>query len=314
MFPLVAALFLALPAPQDTLDPDALPDGVGVSEEEFDVDAVRRGFADELAFETGSVQLSSGEARFDLPDGWAFLETRDARRVVEELWGNPPDPTTIGFLDPPHELGRLQADFGIIVSMDESGYIEDDDAADYDFDELLEGMQESTREENAERLAAGYETIELVGWAEPPHYDAAAKKLYWAKKLRFGETDGTVLNYDVRILGRRGALVLQAVAMMDAFDEVQSGMQTALAATSFNEGHRYSDFDPSMDKVAAIGIGGLIAGKVAAKAGLFAVIAKFGKLIVVALIGAFVALKNVFFGRKEKNAYVHERDEPEPAE
>ncbi|MGH9940273.1 MAG: DUF2167 domain-containing protein, partial [Blastocatellia bacterium] len=37
----------------------------------------------------------------------------------------------------------------------------------------------------------------------------------------------------------------------------------------FNEGHRYGDYVAGVDKVAAYGIGGLIAGKLAAKAGLF---------------------------------------------
>ncbi|MEL6713213.1 MAG: DUF2167 domain-containing protein [Planctomycetota bacterium] len=103
---------------------------------------------------------------------------------------------------------------------------------------------------------------------------------------------------------------------MSAFDEVQEGMKVVLGATSFNEGHRYSDFDPGMDKVAAYGIGGLIAGKMAAKVGFFAVIAKFGKLIVVAVIGAFVALKRfVFGGKDDANPYASQDEvEPEPAE
>ncbi|MEL6429194.1 MAG: DUF2167 domain-containing protein [Planctomycetota bacterium] len=278
--------------------------------------AYTRQFAERLEFEEGSVALASGEAAFALPEGWAFLQARDARRVVEDLWDNPPDPTTIGFIDPPAAEGRLQSDYGIIVSMELDGFIEDDDAADLDYGEMLESLQEGARAANPERIAAGYNSLELVGWAEPPHYDSASKKLYWAKELAIGDYPENTLNYDVRVLGRRGALVLQAVAPMSAFDEVQEGMKVALAATSFNEGHRYSDFDPGMDKVAAYGIGGLIAGKMAAKVGFFAVIAKFGKLIVVAVIGAFVALKRfVFGGKDDANPYASQDEvEPEPAE
>ena len=46
-------------------------------------------------------------------------------------------------------------------------------------------------------------------------------------------------------------------------------MADVIAFTNFNEGNRYEDFDPELDKVAAYGIGALVAGKVAAKAGLF---------------------------------------------
>ena len=48
----------------------------------------------------------------------------------------------------------------------------------------------------------------------------------------------------------------------------------------FDDGNRYSDFNPDIDTVAAYGIGGLIAGKLAAKAGIFALLAKGGKFIV----------------------------------
>ena len=289
--------------------------------EQVQIDLVEytREFAEALSFETGSVKLASGEATFELPEGWAFLQAKDAREVVENLWGNPPDTTTIGFIDPPHELGRLQSVFGIIVSLDRSGYIKDDDATDLDYGELLSDMQAGAREENEARVAAGYVTIDIVGWAEPPHYDQSAKKLYWAKELSFAGSSDTTLNYDVRVLGRKGALVLQAVSPMPAFDEVQQGMKVALAATSFNDGHRYADFDSSIDDVAAYGIGGLIAGKVAAKVGLFAVFLKFGKLIVVGAIGVFLACKRFIFGGKEEkrrssySIHDHPSDEDDPA-
>lgn len=253
-------------------------------------------FAAALAFSEGQVELASGEVSFDLPEGWAFLQARDARLVVEDFWGNPPDTSTIGFIDPPHELGRLQSDYGIIVSMENDGYVEDDDAADIDWEEMMDDMMSDSEAANRDRAEAGYETVDLLGWAEPPHYDAADHKIFWAKKIRFGDSPDLTLNYDVRVLGRRGALVLQAVAPMEAFAEVQAGMQVALASTSFQEGHRYQDFDSGIDKVAAYGIGGLVAGKLAAKAGLFAILAKSGKLILLAVVGAFVAAKKFLFG------------------
>ncbi len=58
----------------------------------------------------------------------------------------------------------------------------------------------------------------------------------------------------------------------------------------------YSDFDSSIDKVAAVGIGGSIAGKVLAKAGLCAVIAKFAKFIVVGVVAAIVGLRRASSG------------------
>ncbi len=272
-------------------------------------------FVGQLEFQTGAVSIADGSVSFDLPDGWALLNARDARRVVEEYWGNPEDPTTLAFLDPPSEYGRLGSDYGVIVTLDESGYVDDDDAASLDYAQMLKDMQDEAWDSNEARVKAGFGTIEIVGWAEPPHYDSAEKKLYWAKELSFDDSPATTLNYDVRILGRHGYLQLQAVAPMEARDEVDAGMKSILPVAHFTEGNRYSDFDSSTDNIAAYGIGALIGGKVAAKAGLFVVLAKFGKFIVLGIVGLFVAAKKFLFGRKEnEHAYVEEDADEDQAE
>lgn len=69
---------------------------------------------------------------------------------------------------------------------------------------------------------------------------------------------------------------------------IKPEMEEVLSTVEFSQGHRYEDFDPDLDSVAAYGIGGLIAGKVLAKAGIFAVLLKFliaaKKLLIVAAI------------------------------
>lgn len=67
---------------------------------------------------------------------------------------------------------------------------------------------------NEERRKQGFPTVRLIGWAEPPSYDQAANKMYWAKELAFSDSVARTLNYSIRILGRRGVLVLNAVAAM----------------------------------------------------------------------------------------------------
>lgn len=159
--------------------------------------------------------------------------------------------------------------WAVVVSYEEDGYVEDDDAASLDFDDLLETMKEDTIEANEELAKQGYPTAELIGWATPPHYDAATKKLYWAKELRFEGVESNTLNYNIRIFGRRGTLVLNAVADMTDLARIESVTPQILSFVEFTPGNRYEDFDPEIDKVAAYGIGALIAGKIAAKAGLF---------------------------------------------
>lgn len=66
---------------------------------------------------------------------------------------------------------------------------------------------------------------------------------------------------------------------------------------------RYADFNPDIDEVAAYGVGALIAGKVAAKAGLFkgliALLLASKKLLVIAGIALFAAIKGLL-GRKQE--------------
>ena len=70
----------------------------------------------------------------------------------------------------------------------------------------------------------------------------------------------------------------------------------------FNAGSRYEDFNDSTDKVAAYGIGALVAGKVAAKVGLFkgliALLVAGKKLVVFAAIALFAAIKGLFSRKK----------------
>ena len=68
---------------------------------------------------------------------------------------------------------------------------------------------------------------------------------------------------------------------------------------SFTEGNRYADFKPGIDKVAAVGIGGLIAGKVIAKTGLLVTLLLVFKKAWFLIFIRIVWLKNKFTSRKD---------------
>lgn len=227
-------------------------------------------FVASLHFQKGKIVVGDDLATFDLPDTFVFLGSADAERVLE-AWGNPPSSEPpLGMLMPAGVSPFEAASWAVTVQYEESGYVSDEDAAKIDYAEMLKDMQDELREANPQREQQGFENIQLIGWAAPPHYDAAEKKLYWAKELQFGDAKEHTLNYNIRVLGRKGVLVLNFVAGMEQLPEIEQNVGKVLAMTEFNPGSRYVDFNPSMDKVAAYGLGALIAGKVAAKAGLFA--------------------------------------------
>jgi uncharacterized membrane-anchored protein len=250
------------------------------------IDSIERS----MQYEKGTVTLADGMATLNIPEGFKFLNAKQAEYVITELWGNPKsDNITMGMILP-QEAGVMSADaWTFNIQYDAIGYVDDSDAADINYDDLLKQLQEEEVEENKQREQNGYSAIHTVGWASPPYYDADKKVLHWAKELQFGAPQtGTpnTLNYNVRILGRKGVLVLNAIATVDKLEEVKKAIPSVLNMVAFEQGHRYSDFNPDVDEVAAWTIGGLVAGKVLAKAGFFAVLAKFWKVIAIALAGA----------------------------
>ncbi|MBK6666771.1 MAG: DUF2167 domain-containing protein [Saprospiraceae bacterium] len=150
----------------------------------------------------------------------------------------------------------------------------------------------------------------MIGWASPPYYDSNRKVLHWAKELKFGESEINTLNYNLRVLGRKGIFLINAIADMKALPQVKQNVDKVLSSVSFNSGSKYEDFDPKMDNVAAYTVGGLVAGKVLAKAGFFVFLAKFWKLIAVALAASGGYILN-FFKSKKKNQEIETSEEPQ---
>jgi uncharacterized membrane-anchored protein len=265
----------------------------------------REEIASKLKFQQGEIKLKDGLATLKVPARFRYLDPDQADTVLVQLWNNPPrQEKTLGMLFPAEISLASVESWGVVITYDEDGYVEDDDAASINYNELLKEMQEGTREANAERTKQGYEAVELIGWAAPPRYDKDAHKLYWAKQLSFGGDSEHTLNYDIRALGRRGVLSLNAVASMGQLQMVEKDMQQVLAFVEFNDGHRYGDYVSGVDKVAAYGIGALIAGKVAAKAGLFKLLlvflAKGWKLLIIAIPLIGLLVKKLLSGRRKE--------------
>ncbi len=253
-----------------------------------------------LKHQQGEIKLPNGVATLHVPDNFYYLDPADSETVLVDMWGNLPGAgsETLGMLVPANTAPYEDDSWGVTVEYENDGNVSDEDADAIDYDDLLADMQSETREESKQRVAQGYEAIELIGWAAKPYYDKDTHKLHWAKELRFGDDPMHTLNYNIRALGREGVLVLNFIAGMDQKAMIEANLNSVLGMAEFNPGSRYEDFNPDLDKVAAYGIGALVAGKVAAKAGLFAAalifLKKFGILILVGL----GALGKKLFGRK----------------
>lgn len=254
---------------------------------------------------TGDIKLSGNLATLHVPENFYFLDSDDAEKVLVDLWGNPPGQDVLGMLFPEQYSPLDYESWAVTIDYVADGWVTDEDAADIDYDDLLEEMQDDIRDANPDRIAEGYGSIELLGWAEAPRYDSINKKLYWAKELRFDGSEDTTLNYEIRALGRRGILTMTFIANGNQLYEINASRESVLAMAEFNDGNRYLDFDPSIDEVAAYGLGALVAGKIAAKTGLLT-----ASLLLLKKFGVFLLVGLAAFGRKLKGLFTTDKLEP----
>ena len=93
-------------------------------------------------------------------------------------------------------------------------------------------------------------------------------------------------------------LVLSAIAGMDQLSEIEQNNPKILSMVNFNDGNRYADFDPKVDKVAEYGIAALVVGTVAAKVGFFKLllvgILAAKKVVIVAFVALVGGIKKLF--------------------
>ncbi|MCU0126613.1 DUF2167 domain-containing protein [Pseudomonas vlassakiae] len=249
----------------------------------------------------GNITLPSGIASLQLNNEFYYLSPADTERLLTEGWGNPPGFKTLGMIIPTAVNPLADNGWGVIISYKNDGHISDDDAAKIDYAELLEQMKAEDEEDNKERRKQGYAGLTLLGWAEPPSYDQATHKMYWARELKAEDADQATLNYSIRVLGREGVLELNAVAAMADLQTIKQETPKILAFTNFTDGNRYADYDAKTDKLAPYGLAALVAGGIAAKAGLFAKIGvallAFKKFIVLGLV-AIAGFIGKLFKRK----------------
>ena len=266
----------------------------------------REAIAATLVQRDGTVELPGGQARVTIVEGFAFLDAADSKKLLVDLWGNPPQAVegVLGTIVPRDVSVLSDGSWAAIITYANEGHVSDEDASSINYDELLKSMQEDTTAANDERVKAGYEPISLVGWAQSPTYDGAEHKLHWAKHLQFGTSSHT-LNYSIRALGRTGVLEVNVVGDMKQLADINAQVPKMLTMVSFVEGNRYADFKDG-DPTAAYGIAALIAGGAAAKAGLFkgliALLLASWKFIAIGVAAVGGMIWRMFSSRKEPSA------------
>ncbi len=232
----------------------------------------------------------------NIPDGYRFTG-RAGTQTVLKLTHNPPSGKELGTIIP--SGGK----WFMIFEFEDSGYVKDNDR-NLDANSILQNIKEGTEAANEQRKANGWKPFHVTAWETSPFYDPQTKNLTWAIRGRGDDpTDTGSVNHSIRVLGRRGTMNVDLVVDPAEYAETKPEFNTLMSGFSFSAGNRYADFR-SGDKVAKYGLAALIAGGTGAVLLKTGLLAKFWKLIVLAVvaIGGFIKklFKSIFGGNETK--------------
>jgi uncharacterized membrane-anchored protein len=232
-------------------------------------------------------------AEIEVPDGYIFAGGDDTRLLMEALH-NPINGNELGFFAPTSLV------WFVVFEFSEVGYVRDDERDKLDADKMLASIQQATERSNKQRAKHGWPPLEIIGWEQAPFYEPESHNLTWA--IRAQSLGEPVVNYNTRLLGRRGVMSVALVLTPEQLAETVPVFKSALRTYSFKPGGRYAEYRQG-DKIARYGLTALVAGgatAVAMKTGLFKYLWKALVLGTAAIAAFFKKL----FGRRSSQESV----------
>ena len=246
------------------------------------------------------VVLGNNLAEINLSKDFAFINKDDSAKLLKRMGES--SEGILGIIVPTNDTS-----FEVYCAFDDTGYVSDKDANEINPDELLDALKEGTKSENDQRKLAGVPPFFVGNWADKPRYDKSRHQIVWAVTITEEDKPSApiaCINYNTRILGRRGVLSLNLVSPPDSLTANKQKIAAILNSTNFKKGESYADYQPGKDKDAGFGLAGLILGggalAAAAKLGAFGGLWKFILAAVLILKKSVIAIviAAVFFARK----------------
>lgn len=228
-------------------------------------------------------------AELQVPESAVFADGNATRKLLEKG----------GNLTSGKETGAvLTKDAQVIFEFDPVGYVKDDDKDALDADKMLTSLREGQDEANEELKKLGRPELEISRWQVKPHYDSASHNLEWGPVVKNKSNGHETVNYNVRLLGRRGVTEVTLLVTPEKLEGQLPWFRETLKGYTYQQGEDYAAFRNG-DKVAEYGLAALVTGgavAVAAKSGL---LGKLMKFIIAGLAAAGAAIKRLFTGKKK---------------
>jgi len=200
------------------------------------------------------VKFNEANSTIDIPSDFSILEQEEAQQMLYWLNGVRFDYINVYAID----SNNAQITF----YYSDSGYVKTDDWTDVNPDKFIKEIKENYKLSNEERKNNGQATVLNVSWKKKPYLDGIYDSVYYALNVDWSDNTSTIEGKAI-ILGREGYTTASYVAGNNGFQEQQ--LLNLSKIHKFNSTKEYKDWK-SGDKVAAAGIGALLATTLGVKA------------------------------------------------
>tara|TARA_B100001175_G_scaffold314396_1_gene323674 strand:+ start:2049 stop:2927 length:879 start_codon:yes stop_codon:yes gene_type:complete len=210
-----------------------------------------------LNWKNGPLVFSYNEAnsKINISDSFSILEGEEAHQMLYWLNG-----TTFNYIDMYAMNNNDRSQYMFFYS--DTGYVKTDDWTDVDPNKFIKEIKENYKTSNESRKKNGQPTVLNVTWKKKPYLDGIYNSVYYALDVEWSDNTSTVEGTAI-ILGREGYTSAKYVGGESGYKE--NMLLNLSKIHKFNDTKEYKDWK-SGDKVAAAGIGALLATTLGVKA------------------------------------------------
>lgn len=198
---------------------------------------------------------SEANSTIDISNGYSILEGKEAHQILYWLNG-----TSFDYIDMYAMNNNDSSQYMFFYT--DSGYVKTDDWTDVDPNKFIKEIKENYKTSNETRKKNGQVFVLNVTWKKKPYLDGTYNSVYYALDVEWSDNTSTVEGTAI-ILGRQGYTSAKYVGGDKGYQE--NMLLNLSRMHKFNATKEYKDWK-SGDKVAAAGIGALLATTLGVKA------------------------------------------------
>ena len=200
------------------------------------------------------VNYNEANSKINISSNFSILEKEDAHQILYWLNG-----TNFDHIDV-YAINKSNEQYMFFYT--DSGYVKTDDWTDVDPDQFIKEIRENYKTSNDTRKKNGQPTILNVSWKKKPYLDGVYNSVYYALNVDWSDNKSSAEGTAI-ILGKEGYTTASYVAGDNGYQEQM--LLNLSKIHKFNATKEYKDWK-SGDKVAAVGIGALLATTLGVKA------------------------------------------------